>query len=80
MPSYPGTEAAVLLAMALIILEEGLYNRNYLENWTNWKEYLPPSFQKVVFFPSLYAKEELNNWGKEWVDHIFNPEKVSKPK
>jgi tryptophan 2,3-dioxygenase len=42
---------------------------------TNWKEYLPPSFQHVVFFPSLYSKDELNNWGKEWVDHIFNPEK-----
>ncbi|NJB71244.1 tryptophan 2,3-dioxygenase [Saonia flava] len=43
---------------------------------TNWKEYLPPSFQKVVFFPNLYTKLELNNWGKQWVDHIFNPEKV----
>ena len=42
---------------------------------TNWKDYLPPSFQKVVFFPYLYTKEELNNWGKEWIDHIFNPEK-----
>ncbi len=43
---------------------------------TNWKEYLPPSFQKVIFFPDLYTKEELNNWGKQWVDHIFNPDKV----
>lgn len=40
MPSYPGTEAAVLLAMARIILQEGLYNREYLENWVNWQEYL----------------------------------------
>ncbi len=43
---------------------------------TNWKEYLPPSFQKVIFFPELYSKEELNNWGKQWVDHIFNPDKA----
>lgn len=43
---------------------------------TNWKDYLPPSFQKVIFFPNLYSKEELNNWGKEWIDHIFNPEKL----
>lgn len=42
---------------------------------TNWKDYLPPSFQKVVFFPEIYSKQELNNWGKQWVDHIFNPEK-----
>ena len=43
---------------------------------TNWKEYLPPSFQKIIFFPEIYSKDELNNWGKQWVDHIFNPEKV----
>jgi len=42
---------------------------------TNWKEYLPPSFQKITFFPNLYSKEELNDWGKQWVEHIFNPEK-----
>jgi anaerobic selenocysteine-containing dehydrogenase len=40
MPTYPGTEAAVLLAMAKIILDEGLYNREYLENWVNWREYM----------------------------------------
>ncbi len=42
---------------------------------TNWKEYLPPSFQKVIFFPEIYSKEELNNWGKQWVEHTFNPHK-----
>lgn len=42
---------------------------------TNWKQYLPPSFQKVIFFPELYSKDELNDWGKQWIDHIFNPEK-----
>ncbi|WP_411029113.1 tryptophan 2,3-dioxygenase family protein [Spongiimicrobium sp. 3-5] len=45
---------------------------------TNWKDFLPPSFQKVVFFPELYSLEELDNWGKQWVDHIFNPEKIEK--
>jgi len=40
MPTYPGTEAAVLLAMAKVILDEGLYNRDYLENWVNWEQYL----------------------------------------
>ncbi len=43
---------------------------------TNWKEYLPPSFQKVVFFPKLHTEQDLNDWGKQWVDHAFNPEKV----
>ncbi|MEZ2413516.1 tryptophan 2,3-dioxygenase family protein [Muriicola sp. E247] len=44
---------------------------------TNWKEYLPPSFQKVVFFPKLHTEKELENWGKQWVDHLFNPEKIT---
>ena len=44
---------------------------------TNWKNYLPPSFQKIVFFPKIYTEQELNEWGKQWVDHIFNPDKIS---
>ncbi|WP_291870185.1 tryptophan 2,3-dioxygenase family protein [Maribacter sp.] len=45
---------------------------------TNWKKYLPPSFKKVIFFPTIYTNQELKDWGKEWVDHIFNPEKNKK--
>ena len=40
---------------------------------TNWKHYLPPSFQKIIFFPTLYSENELDTWGKQWVEHIFNP-------
>jgi len=42
---------------------------------TNWKKYLPPSFQKIIFFPEIWNEKEKENWGKQWVDHIFNPEK-----
>lgn len=35
---------------------------------TNWKKYLPPSLQKQIFFPDLWTKEELDEWGKEWVE------------
>jgi len=31
---------------------------------TNWQRYLPPRFQKLVFFPFLWSPEELANWGK----------------
>lgn len=40
MPTYPGTEAAVMLAMAKVIIDEGLYNREFVENWVNWDTYL----------------------------------------
>ena len=42
---------------------------------TNWKDFLPPSFQKNSFFPNLWTGEEFENWGKEWVTHMFNTEK-----
>ncbi|MBC2838006.1 tryptophan 2,3-dioxygenase family protein [Robiginitalea sp. SC105] len=42
---------------------------------TNWKSFLPPSFQKIVFFPEAHDKETLENWGKQWVEHHLNPEK-----
>lgn len=31
---------------------------------TNWQRYLPPRFQKTVFFPFLWSEEEVENWGK----------------
>ncbi|MBJ04593.1 MAG: tryptophan 2,3-dioxygenase [Flavobacteriales bacterium] len=37
---------------------------------TNWEEYLPPRFQKIIFFPNLWSKEERNQWGRKWVESI----------
>lgn len=39
---------------------------------TNWKDFLPPSFQRISFFPELWSEEEMKEWGKEWVDETFN--------
>lgn len=38
---------------------------------TNWKEFLPPSFQKITFFPELWSEEEMSNWGKQWVEEMI---------
>ncbi len=38
---------------------------------TNWKSYLPPKFQKIIFFPNLWTKKEKENWGKIWVKSII---------
>ncbi len=40
LPSWPGSEAALLLAMARVILEEKLYDREFMRRWTNWEEFL----------------------------------------
>jgi tryptophan 2,3-dioxygenase len=34
---------------------------------TNWQKYLPPRFQKIMFFPELWNNEEKNEWGKAGV-------------
>lgn len=31
---------------------------------TNWQKYLPPRFQRVVFFPELWSEDEVDNWGR----------------
>jgi tryptophan 2,3-dioxygenase len=42
---------------------------------TNWQKYLPPRFQKVIFFPELWSEEEQAEWGKGWVvKEIFGDE------
>ena len=43
---------------------------------TNWKKYLPPGFQRIVFFPEVHTPDTLENWGKQWVEHQLNPEKT----
>ena len=35
---------------------------------TNWQKYLPPKFQKRIFYPSLWSAEEIDQWGKGWVE------------
>ncbi|RMH64768.1 MAG: formate dehydrogenase [Calditrichaeota bacterium] len=64
MPTYPGSEAAVLLAMAKVILDEGLYNEKFMKDWTNWREYMArehpdrePTFENYIdALRSLYAE------------------------
>jgi len=31
---------------------------------TNWQKYLPPRFQRIVFFPELWSEAEIGDWGK----------------
>ncbi len=40
MPTRPGSEAAVLLAMARIILDEDLLDREFVRRWVNWEQFL----------------------------------------
>ncbi len=37
---WPGTEAALLLAIAHLLIRERRYDRGYVRRWVNWEEYL----------------------------------------
>jgi tryptophan 2,3-dioxygenase len=38
---------------------------------TNWQKYLPPRFQKRIFYPELWAQSEIEDWGKGWVEDVL---------
>jgi tryptophan 2,3-dioxygenase len=31
---------------------------------TNWQKYLPPRFQRIIFFPELWSEQDKAEWGK----------------
>lgn len=37
---YPGSEAAILLSIANYLIQNNLYNREFVRRWWNWQEYL----------------------------------------
>jgi anaerobic selenocysteine-containing dehydrogenase len=40
LPANPGTEAALLLAIARELVASGRYHREFVRRWMNWEEYL----------------------------------------
>jgi anaerobic selenocysteine-containing dehydrogenase len=60
---YPGSEAAILLAIANDLIRRGRYDREFVRRWWNWQEYLvcehpgaPPTFEHFEgVLKTLYA-------------------------
>jgi len=48
MPTYPGSESAVLLAMANVILHENRFDAVFLRRWTNWEEFGAGTFEAFI--------------------------------
>jgi tryptophan 2,3-dioxygenase len=38
---------------------------------TNWRSFLPPRFQRIIFFPMLWSEEEKDQWGRAAVMKLF---------
>jgi anaerobic selenocysteine-containing dehydrogenase len=60
---YPGSEAAILLAIANHLIQRRRYNRQFVRRWWNWQEYMqhehpdrPPTFEQFEdILGHLYA-------------------------
>ncbi len=39
---------------------------------TNWQKYLPPRFQRRIFYPELWNDQEKQDWGKKWVNEVLS--------
>ncbi|MEO8687625.1 MAG: molybdopterin-dependent oxidoreductase [Solirubrobacteraceae bacterium] len=40
LPAWPGTEGALLLAIAKVLLDEDRFDREFVRRWVNWRTYL----------------------------------------
>ena len=64
LPAYSGTEGALLLAMVKVLLDEELYDREFVRTWVDWRGYLraerpdlPVTFDNfIVALKELYAQ------------------------
>src|SRR4029078_2616798 len=63
LPAYPGTESALRRAIVRILLEENLYDVEFVRHWVNWQDYLrarrpelPVTFESfIAALRDLYA-------------------------
>ena len=63
-PTFPGSEAAVLLAIANVILQEELFDAEFMRRWVNWEEFLreehpdgPITFERFLdVVKGIYAR------------------------
>lgn len=39
---------------------------------TNWQKYLPPRFQKRIFYPELWSNLEIEEWGKQGIIDLLS--------
>jgi len=71
LPTAPGTETALLLAIANILIQEETFNREFVRRWTNWDEYLRVMHPEVdVTFDNFVValKEEYAQYTPEMVE------------
>jgi anaerobic selenocysteine-containing dehydrogenase len=75
LPTWPGSEAYVLLAIANHLIQNDLYDRHFVENWVNWRESLRffsgAPYEDVSFRPQdVSSFDEFDRLLKELYDEF----------
>ncbi len=67
---WPGSEAAILLAIANQLITTGRYDREFVRKWVNWEEYLRAvnSEQSTVNSEQLAVNSEQSTFNRSMVD------------
>jgi len=71
LPTYPGTEPAIFLAIANLLLQEDRFNREFVRRWVNWEEFLGALHpQDEVTFDNFVTrlKETYSEYTLEWAE------------
>lgn len=71
MPTQPGSEAAIFLAIARLMLERGTYDVSQFRDWTNWRELLASEHADKPQTWETFVQVLLD----EWKD--FTPERAA---
>lgn len=64
LPTHPGTESALLLAIANVMIQEESFDREYVRRWFNWEQYMaeehptrPQTFEEFIrILKELYGR------------------------
>ncbi len=71
MPANPGTESAILLAIARYLVEHKKYNREFVRRWVNWETYLDatrPELPRTFEAFEAAFLEEYENFTPEYAE------------
>ena len=71
LPAWPGTEGALLLAIAKVLLDEELYNHEFVRRWVNWRTYLhhrAPSAEPTFANFILQLRREYEQYTPEFAE------------
>jgi anaerobic selenocysteine-containing dehydrogenase len=79
---YPGSEAAILLSIANYLIQNNLYNREFVRRWWNWEEFM---YDKLKFVEpprsgEMFIENQISNddhRSRQNAGHFVESERVS---